>query len=64
MDYTDPADRRLRDEPTKPLSPEEVEMAAIKYQAKVLNHLNDLLMGKPSTFFLPNHEKENPRSHN
>ena len=63
MDYTDPADRRLRDEPTKPLSPEEVEMAAIQYQAKVLNHLNSFLLGKPSDF-LPTYEKENPRSHN
>ena len=63
MDYADPADRRLRDEPTKPLSPEEVQIAAAKYQADVLNHLNSLLLGIPSNF-LPNHEKENPRSHN
>lgn len=64
MDYTDPADRRLRDEPTKPLSPEEVQIAALQYQAKVLDHLNNYILGKPSTLFLPDHEKENPRSHN
>jgi hypothetical protein len=71
MDYTDPADRRLRENEThyfdtqvKKLSPEEVEIAAIKYQAAVLDHLNSLILGTPSKLFLPNHEKENPRSHN
>lgn len=33
MDYIDPANRRLRDEPIKPLSPEEAAIAASLYQA-------------------------------
>ena len=68
MDYTDPADRRLRDEPTKPLSPEEAVIAANQYQLKVLANLFVTLQGgkvpswlefNPS---LPNHEKETPDS--
>lgn len=70
MDYTDPANRRLRDEPTKPLSPEEAVIAANQYQLKVLANLFATLQGgkvpswlelNPS---LPNHEKENPQGHN
>ena len=70
MDYTDPADRRLRDEPTLPLSPEEAQIAANQYQLKVLANLFATLQGgavptwatiSPS---LPNHEKENPQGHN
>jgi hypothetical protein len=61
MDYTDPTDRRLRDEPTIPLSPEEIQLAAAQYQASVLSQLNAFLLGTPSPLQLPNHEKENPR---
>lgn len=66
MDYTDPANRRLRDEPTKPLSPEEAVIAANQYQLKVLANLFATLQGGkvPSWLelnsSLPNHEKENP----
>ena len=68
MDYIDPANRRLRDEPIKPLSPEEAVIAANQYQLKVLENLFAILQGgsvptwaslNPST---PNHttdEKEN-----
>ena len=68
MDYTDPADRRLRDEPIKPLSPEEAVIAANLYQAKVLANLFAALQGGSVPTWaslnhsLPNHttdEKEN-----
>ena len=36
MDYTDPANRRLRDEPTLPLSPEEAQIAAALYSANTV----------------------------
>jgi hypothetical protein len=45
MDYIDPANRRLRDEPIKPLSPEEAVIAANLYQAKVLANLFATLQG-------------------
>ena len=63
MDYTDPADRRLRDEPTKPLSPDEAVIAANLYQEQVLANLMSALQGK-SLLNLPNkhHEKETPDS--
>ncbi len=63
MDYTDPADRRLRDEPTKHLSPEEAQIAAQIYQGKVLANLMALLQGN-LTPNQPNHAKENPQAHN
>lgn len=72
MDYTDPANRRLRDEPTLPLSPEEAQIAAALYSANTVAAFQTWLSGgckpgafapfptsKPST-----HEKEDPRSHN
>lgn len=69
MDYTDPADRRLRDEPTKPLSPEEAQIAANLYQAKVLANLFATLQkgAVPSwaalnTSLPTTNEKENPDS--
>lgn len=70
MDYTDPANRRLRDEPTKPLSPEEAVIAANLYQAKVLANLFATVQkgAVPSwanlNKSLPNnaHEKETPDS--
>ena len=54
MDYIDPADRRLRDEPIKPLSPEEAEIAAKLYQDNVLAYLLSSL-NLPTT-----NEKETP----
>ena len=45
MDYIDPANRRLRDEPIKPLSPEEAVIAANQYQLKVLANLFATLQG-------------------
>lgn len=66
MDYNDPADRRLRDEPTKPLSHEEAIIAANLYQAKVLANLFATLQkgAVPSwaalNLNLPDNEKETP----
>jgi hypothetical protein len=45
MDYIDPAPTPPRDEPIKPLSPEEVEIAANLYQSKVLANLFATLQG-------------------
>jgi len=39
MDYINPDDRKLRDEPTLPLSPEEAAIAAKLYQEQVLKSL-------------------------
>jgi len=39
MDYINPEHRRLRDEPTLPLSPEEIAIAAKLYQDQVLKSL-------------------------
>jgi hypothetical protein len=52
MDYTDPADRRLRDEPTLPLSPEEAQIAASLYSANTVAAFQTWLLGgcKPGTF--------------
>ena len=52
MDYTDPADRRLRDEPTLPLSPEEAQIAADIYSANTVAAFQTWLLGgcKPGTF--------------
>jgi hypothetical protein len=51
MDYTDPANRRLRDEPTKPLSPEEVQIAVYQNHADVMKKLFGFLAeGKTPTF--------------
>ena len=62
MDYTDPADRRLRDEPTKPLSPDEAVIAANLYSAKVLANLMAALQGKSQLNLPNNNEKANPDS--
>ena len=43
MDYIDPAPNPPRDEPIKPLSPEEAEIAANLYQSKVLANLFAML---------------------
>lgn len=61
MDYIDPANSRLPSEPASKLTPEQVEAAAVKYQADVLNHLNSILLGLPSTLLLPDNEKNNSR---
>jgi hypothetical protein len=45
MDYIDPAPNPPRDEPIKPLSPEEAEIAANLYQSKVLANLFATLQG-------------------
>ena len=52
MDYTDPRDRRLRDEPTLPLSPEEAQIAAALYSANTVAAFQTWLLGgcKPGTF--------------
>jgi hypothetical protein len=50
MDYINPEDRKLRDEPTLPLSPEEVAIAAKLYQEQVLNSLLSF-----ANLSLPNH---------
>ena len=52
MDYTDPANRRLRDEPTIPLSPEEAQIAAALYSANTVAAFQTWLLGgsKPGTF--------------
>jgi hypothetical protein len=61
MDYTDPADRRLRDEPTVPLSPEEVQIAVYQNHADVMKQLFGFLNSpsNPTT-----NEKETPDSLN
>lgn len=56
MDYTDPADRRLRDEPTLPLSPEEAQIAANLYQSQVLAELLSLSLNLTAN--IQHHEKE------
>ena len=52
MDYTDPRDRRLRDEPTLPLSPEEAQIAAALYSANTVAAFQTWLLGgcKPGGF--------------
>ena len=62
MDYADPADRRLRDEPTLPLSPEEAQIAAALSQAQVLKEL--LSFSLNLTGNISHHEKETPDRHN
>jgi hypothetical protein len=68
MDYTDPANRRLRDEPTLPLSPEEVQIAVYQNHAETMKQLFSFLaQGKTPTFsqISPNtttNEKETPRA--
>jgi Holliday junction resolvasome RuvABC DNA-binding subunit len=59
MDYTDPANRRLRDEPTLPLSPEEVQIAVYQNHAETMKQLFGFLNTPTTT---TNHEKETPDS--
>ena len=60
MDYTDPADRRLRDEPTLPLSKDEVQIAVANYHAETLKQLFTFLNTPTPT----TNEKETPRDLN
>ena len=64
MDYTDPRNRRLRDEPTLPLSPEEAEIAAALYSATAYGKFAAWLNASPTTTTANTHEEENPRRHN
>lgn len=59
MDYTDPRNRRLRDEPTLPLSPDEAVIAAQLYQEKVLQQLLGMLTltGNTATRDFPQNDK-------
>ena len=63
MDYINPEHRRLRDEPTLPLSPEEAAIAANLYQEQVLKTLFSFAnLSLPST---TNHEEAHrPHRHN
>ena len=54
MDYINPDDRKLQDEPTLPLSPEEAAIAAKLYQEQVLNSLLSF-----ANLSLPNHNAKN-----
>jgi hypothetical protein len=69
MDYTDPANRRLRDEPTLPFSPEEVQIAVYQNHAETMKQLFSFLaQGKTPTFSqisttnTTTNEKETPRA--
>lgn len=66
MDYTDPANRRLRDEPTLPLSPEEAQIAAALYSATAYGKFAAWLNGTPTSTPTNNtrtHEEEtDPRN--
>jgi len=57
MDYTDPANRRLRDEPTLPLSPDEVQIAVNNHHAETLKKLFAFL----NTPTLPNTTNNNEK---
>ena len=60
MDYTDPANRRLRDEPTLPLSPDEVQIAVYQNHAETMKQLFSFL--NTSTTNTTTNEKETPRA--
>jgi hypothetical protein len=64
MDYTDPANRRLRDEPTLPLSPEEAQIAAALYSNTAFGKFVDWLNNSPTNTTTRTNEEENPRRHN
>lgn len=61
MDYTDPAHRRLRDEPIKPLSPDEVQIAVANCHAETLKQLFSFLNSSTTTNTTNTDEKETPR---
>ena len=64
MDYADPAHRRLRDEPIKPLSPDEVQIAVANCHAETLKQLFSFLNSPTITTTNNNtntDEKETPR---
>ena len=58
MDYIDPAPTPPRDEPIKPLSPEEVEIAVANYHALTLNKLFAFLNAPTLPLTTTNNEKE------
>jgi hypothetical protein len=63
MDYTDPRNRRLRDEPTLPLSPEEAQIAAALYSATAYGKFAAWLNATTSTPNTTTHEEEtDPRN--
>ena len=57
MDYIDPAPNPPRDEPIKPLSPEEVEIAVANYHTLTLNKLFAFL-NAPTLPLTTTNEKE------
>ena len=66
MDYINPEHRRLRDEPTLPLSPEEAQIAANLYQEQVLKTLfsfANLALPNHSTTSTTTHEEAQDRPH-
>ena len=58
MDYIDPAPNPPRDEPIKPLSPEEVEIAVNNYNAKTLSKLFAFLNASSLPLNTTTNEKE------
>jgi hypothetical protein len=64
MDYINPEHRRLRDEPTLPLSPEEAQIAANLYQAHVLKTLFSFAnLALPNHSHTTTHEEAQDRPH-
>lgn len=65
MDYINPEHRRLRDEPTLPLSPEEAAIAANLYQEHVLKTLFSFAnLALPSNNTTTHEEAHRPHRHN
>jgi hypothetical protein len=58
MDYIDPAPNPPRDEPIKPLSPEEVEIAVNNYNAQTLSKLFAFLNASSLPLTTTTNEKE------
>ncbi len=58
MDYIDPAPTPPRDEPIKPLSPEEVEIAVNNYNAQTLSKLFAFLNASSLPLTTNTNEKE------
>ena len=58
MDYIDPAPNPPRDEPIKPLSPEEAEIAVNNYNAQTLSKLFAFLNASSLPLTTNTNEKE------
>jgi hypothetical protein len=58
MDYIDPAPNPPRDEPIKPLSPEEVEIAVANHHAQTLSKLFAFLNASSLPLTTNTNEKE------